>query len=65
MNATPRPNVMQMLQQVKADPTKFLSSLGIPQNITTPQGAVQWLLKNGKVTQNQVDQIAAQIGFKG
>ena len=58
-------NFGQLYAQVMKNPEAFLLKLGIPQNITTPQAAVQWLVNNGKVTQNQVNQIAAQIGFKG
>lgn len=67
LNTNQRPNMMQMLQQAKADPAKFFQSLGIPQNITTPQGAVQWLLSNGRVSQSEVikaQQIAPQIKIK-
>ena len=56
-----RPNIMQMLQQVKANPAQFLSQLGIPQNITNPQQAVQWLLERGKVSPAQVQQAQAMI----
>lgn len=46
----------QLYSQVMKDPSGFLSKMGIPQNITTPEGAVQYLLQSGKVTQEQVNQ---------
>lgn len=55
------PNILQMYQQVKANPAQFLSQLGVPQNITTPQQAVQWMLNNGKTTQAMVNQAQAML----
>ena len=52
-------NFGQLYSQVMQNPTAFLSQLGIPANINTPQGAVQYLLNSGKITQEQVNQ--AQI----
>ena len=46
----------QLYSQVMKDPSGFLSKIGIPQNISTPEGAVQYLLQSGKVTQEQVNQ---------
>lgn len=49
-------NFRQAYTQVMQDPKNFLSRIGIPQNITSPQAAVQYLLQSGKVTQAQVEQ---------
>lgn len=57
----------QLYAQAMKNPAAMLSQLGIPQNITTPQGAVQYLLQSGKVTQSQIEQAqrkAAQIQRK-
>lgn len=57
-------NFGQLYSQAVQNPSEFLSKLGIPKDITTPQGAVQYLLQSGKITQTQIDQaqkMAAQI----
>ena len=56
-----RPNLVQMFQQVRNNPSQFLSQLGIPQNITSPQDAVQWLLRNGRVSQMQINQAQTML----
>lgn len=56
--------VKQTYSKIMENPEEFLSQLGIPQNITTPQGAVQYLLQSGKITQTQINQaqnLAKQI----
>lgn len=51
----------QLYSQVMKDPSGFLSKIGIPQNINTPEGAVQYLLQSGKVTQEQVNQAQSMV----
>ena len=52
----PKMNFAQLYSQAVRNPRAFLAQLGIPQSITTPREAVQYLLQSGKVTQTQVDQ---------
>ena len=49
-------NFGQLYSQVMKNPAAFLSQLGIPANITTPQVAVQYLLQSGKINQQQINQ---------
>lgn len=51
----------QLYSQVMKDPSAFLSKIGIPQNISTPEGAVQYLLQSGRITQEQVNQAQSMI----
>lgn len=51
----------QLYSQVMKDPSGFLSKIGIPQNINTPEGAVQYLLQSGRVTQEQVNQAQSMV----
>ena len=56
--------IKQTYSKIMENPGEFLSQLGIPQNITTPHGAVQYLLQSGKITQTQINQaqnLAKQI----
>lgn len=49
-------NIMQMYSKIMQNPRAFLNQLGIPENINTPQEAVQFLLQSGKVSQSQINQ---------
>lgn len=49
-------NIMQMYSKVMQNPRAFLNQIGIPENINTPQEAVQFLLQSGKVSQSQINQ---------
>ena len=49
-------NFMQMYSQVMQNPKAFLSQIGVPENITTPQQAIQYLLQTGKINQAQINQ---------
>lgn len=53
-------NIMQMYSQVMNNPRAFLNQLGIPQNINTPQEAVQYLLQQGRTTQERINEAQAQ-----
>lgn len=67
LNSNQKPDFGQFCSQVMKNPNAFLSKIGIPQNITSPQGAVQYLLQSGKITQSQIDkaqQMAEQIQRK-
>lgn len=49
-------NIMQLYSKVMQNPRAFLNQIGIPENINTPQEAVQFLLQSGKVSQSQINQ---------
>lgn len=51
---------MQMYNRAMSNPTQFLAQLGIPKGITTPEGAVKYLLQSGKVTQERVNEAQVQ-----
>lgn len=53
--------LMQMLNQIRNNPMSMLSKYGIPQNISNnPNEVIQYLMKNGKVTQNQYNDAVQQ-----
>jgi len=53
--------LMQMLNKIKNDPMSILSQYGIPQNIANnPEKVTQYLMKNGKITQNQYNDAVQQ-----
>lgn len=48
--------VMQLMQAMQ-NPQAFLSRMGIPNEaLNSPQDAAQYLMKNGKCSQAQIDQ---------
>lgn len=48
--------IMNVMNQFK-NPQQMLSRMGIPQEyMDTPQSVAQYLLDNGKVTQEQINQ---------
>lgn len=47
---------MQMVNQIKNNPRTFLQRFGIPQNLQTPDEVADFLLKNKRVTPEQIDQ---------
>ena len=50
------PNVMQLLQQLKANPAQVLSQkFRLPTNATDPTAILQHLLQSGQVSQPQID----------
>lgn len=49
-------NMMAFMNQIK-NPQQLLQRMGVPQNcLNSPQDAAQYLMQNGKVTQEQIDQ---------
>lgn len=48
-------NPMQMVQQLKANPIQFLqrAGLNVPNNITSPNDIIQYLMSSGQVSQAQ------------
>ena len=47
---------MQMIGQFKNNPQIMLQRYGIPQNLKTPDEVADFLVKNGRCTQEQVNQ---------
>ena len=53
-------NINQAMQLVNVmkNPQEMLKKMGIPQeNLDTPQNALKYLMDNGRVTQDQVEQM--------
>ena len=49
-------NPMQMLQQLKADPMRFLAQrFNLPSNLHDPQAILNHLMKTGQVSQEQIN----------
>ena len=48
--------LMSMIQSIK-NPQQMIQNMGIPQEaMNSPQDVANYLLNNGKVNQNQIDQ---------
>jgi hypothetical protein len=47
---------LQAFQQMKNNPQQLLQRFGIPQSCNSPESVAQYLLDNGKVTQEQIQQ---------
>ncbi|MBR2086753.1 MAG: hypothetical protein IJ906_06395 [Oscillospiraceae bacterium] len=61
-----QPNIMQMLQQLKQNPTQMLqrAGLSVPQGVSDPNAIIQHLMRSGQLTQdryNQLYQMAQQM----
>ena len=51
-------NIMGMYNQFRANPMQFMASMNIPQQYAeSPEKAIQFLMDNGKMTQNQYNQV--------
>lgn len=61
-------NMIQMLMSLKNNPGAFVTRLGIPANIMNdPNAMIQFLMNNGKITQEQYNNAVKQaqnMGFK-
>ena len=64
-----KPNLMQMIQQIKSNPAQILSQrFNIPTGINDPNAILQHLVQTGQVPQERLNQaynIARQMGYKG
>ena len=65
----PMGNMMQMLSQLKSNPTALLQRAGfnIPANFSNPQQIIQHLTQTGQINQqqlNQAQQMAQMFGIK-
>lgn len=51
-------NIMQALQQIRANPAQFLAQRGIqiPQGMNDPNAILQQLMSSGRFTQQQINQ---------
>ncbi len=47
---------MQMITQYRNNPQGILQRFGIPQNLQTPDEVADYLMKNRRVTQEQINQ---------
>lgn len=46
--------LLNLYTQFKQNPTQFLSQINVPNEyMNDPQGAIQYLMNNGKITQEQ------------
>lgn len=69
-NSTQGNNIMSEFQTFQQNPIQYLMdhNINIPKEyMDNPQGAVQYLMNSGKLTQNQLNQImqkARMFGFK-
>lgn len=63
-----QPQIMQMVNQLKANPGAFLGKYGIPQNIyNDPNAVIQNLMNQGKISQEQYNwafNVARNMGMK-
>ena len=48
--------IFQMMNAFKSNPQQLLQRFGIPQECNSPDSVAKYLLDNGKVTQQQIDQ---------
>lgn len=56
-------NIMGMYNQFRSDPMQFMASMNIPQQYAeSPEKAIQFLMDNGKMTQNQYNQVMQMYG---
>lgn len=48
-----QPNMMQMVQQLKANPIQFLQRAGynVPSNLNDPNAIIQHLMNSGQISQ--------------
>lgn len=49
-------NIIEIINQLSQNPQQILQRFGIPQNCNTPESVAQYLVNNGKVTQQQINQ---------
>lgn len=59
-------NIMQMVAQMRQNPQQYFGQLqGV--NMSNPNEIIDYMVRNGKVTQQQINQamnFAKQMGFK-
>ena len=48
--------IINTIQQYSNNPKQLFKQFGIPEQLSTPQEVAQYLMNNGKVTQDQVNQ---------
>ena len=55
-------NIINAIMQMRANPQQFFANAGIPQeHLQNPQDAIQYLMNNGKVNQQQYQQAQAMV----
>ena len=55
---------LQMMGQFSNNPQIMLQRYGIPQNLKTPDEVANFLVNNGRVTQDQINQAKAFFNKK-
>ena len=55
---------LQMMGQFSNNPQIMLQRYGIPQNLKTPDEVANYLVNNGRVTQDQINQAKAFFNRK-
>lgn len=54
--------LLNLYTQFKQNPTQFLSQINVPNEyMNDPQGAIQYLMNNGKITQDQFNAANNQL----
>ena len=61
----PQMNPLQLVQQLKADPIRFIRQAGfnVPNNLNDPNAIIQHLMNSGQVSQERYEQ-ARQMAQK-
>lgn len=61
-----RPSMMQMLQQLRANPAQVLQQAGlnIPQGMNDPNAIIQHLLQSGQVPQEAYNKALQMVQFR-
>lgn len=61
-----QPNMMQMLQQLRANPAQVLQQAGlnIPQGMNAPNAIIQHLLQSGQVPQEAYNKALQMVQFR-
>ena len=53
-------NMITHFQNFLRSPGQYLQQMGVPQNINTPQGAIQYLMDTGKLSQADYNRFLSQ-----
>lgn len=55
-------SLFQAYTQLRQNPSQFLQKFNIPQEyLSNPQGAIQYLMNNGKISQEQFNNASSQL----
>lgn len=58
-----QPNMMQMIQQLTANPIQFLQRAGynVPDNLNDPNAIIQHLMNSGQISQQRYEQARQMV----